>query len=126
MEANAPLIRDISEVEFEESKPAWYAKPIKRKVLWKDPNTGALHLIIRYPQGLGAPEHRHNCAHTMFILDGHMVINGKTCGRGTYAHFPANKPMVHTTPDDDDCTFLLFFEKSPEFTIEGGKTYKIG
>jgi hypothetical protein len=33
--------------------------------------------------------------------------------------------MVHTTPPDQECAFLLFFDGAPEFRIEGGKTYQI-
>jgi quercetin dioxygenase-like cupin family protein len=119
------IIHDVRKVELEETVRPWYGKPIRRKVLRKDPITGALDALITYPPALNAPAHRHNCSHTMFILDGKMLINGKAYGAGTYAYFPANETMTHTTPPDSQCTFLLMFERSTEFIVEGGPTYKM-
>jgi quercetin dioxygenase-like cupin family protein len=125
MKSGSPIIFNVEGVEFETATPEWYPKPIERKILFKDPASGALHVVIRYPAGLNAPAHRHNCAHTMFVLDGAILINHERYGPGTYAHFPAGESMIHTTPEDSTCTILLIFERSPEFIVEGGPTYKI-
>jgi hypothetical protein len=125
MKLGNPIISNLRDIEFETASPPWYPKPIERRVLYRDPDSGALHLAIRYPAALNAPAHRHNCAHTMFILDGSLLINGERYGPGTYAHFPAGETMIHTTPYDSSCTILLCFEKAPEFTVEGGQTYTI-
>lgn len=125
MKLGNPLIYNVNEVELEERSPAWYAKPIKRKLMRRDSATGALHVLNAYPPGLNGPAHRHNCAHTMLILRGQMLINGKPYGPGTYAYFPPGETMVHTTPPDQECAFLLLFDSAPEFIVEGGKTYKI-
>jgi quercetin dioxygenase-like cupin family protein len=126
MKLGNPIIHNIGDIQLEKAFPPYYVKPIERKVLFQDPESGALHFVVRYPAGLNAPAHRHNCAHTMFVLDGAILINGERFGPETYAHFPAGETMIHTTLEDSECTMILIFHKSPEFIVEGGETYKVG
>jgi hypothetical protein len=97
MELGSPHIVDTNQVEWEEVKQPWYAKPIRRKVLRRDPETGAVHLLINYPAGLNAPAHHHSCSHTLFVLENELTINGRAYPAGTYAHFPAGEiwSVVH-------------------------------
>ena len=125
MELGQPHIVDTTQIEWEEVKQPWYAKPIRRKILRRDAETGALHLLVNYPPALNAPAHQHSCAHTIFILENELVINGQVYPAGVYAHFPAGELMLHTTPEDKDCTFLLFFAGSPDFIVAGGPAYEV-
>ncbi|MFN8456192.1 MAG: cupin domain-containing protein [Anaerolineae bacterium] len=105
-----PHLVDTNQIEWEEVSQPWYSKPIRRKVLRRDPDTGRTHLLITYPAGLNAPVHRHSFAHTIFILENELVINGVRYGPGTYAHFPAGESMSHTSTSEHDCTFLIFLK----------------
>jgi anti-sigma factor ChrR (cupin superfamily) len=125
MKLGSPIIFNVEDVEFETVKLEWYPKSIEIKMLYTDPDSGAPHAVIRYPAGLNAPAHRHNCAHTIFVLEGTLLINGSRYGSGTYAHFPKGESMIHTTPDDSTCTMLFFFEKEPTFIMEDGTTYQV-
>jgi hypothetical protein len=33
--------------------------------------------------------------------------------------------MQHTSPEDKDCTFLLFFAALPDFIVAGGPAYQV-
>ncbi len=97
-----------------------------RRVLYHNPDTGALHILARYPANLNAPLHRHNCAHTIVVLENYMIINGQVAGPGTYCHFPAGQTMLHTSTETSDCLFLIMFDSKAQFIIDGGHTYDIG
>lgn len=125
MELGSPHIVDTNQVEWEEVKQPWYAKPIRRKILRRDAETGAVHLMVNYPAGLNAPAHHHSCAHTVFVLENELFINGRAYPAGTYAHFPAGEVMLHTSPADKDCTFLLYFSAQPDFIVLGGPAYTV-
>lgn len=126
MKLGESCIVDTNQIGWEEAKQPWYSKPIRRKILRRDPTTGAiLHVLVNYPAALNAPAHQHSCAHTLFVLENEMIINGRAYLAGTYAHFPAGELMIHTSPDDRDCTFLLFFEAQPDFVLADGKTYDV-
>jgi quercetin dioxygenase-like cupin family protein len=125
MEFGNPIIVDTNQEGWEEVKQPWYAKPIRRKVLHRDAVTGGLHILVNYPKDLQAPAHHHSCAHTIFVLENALIINGQTYPAGTYAHFPAGETMLHTSPEDQDCTFLIFFASQPDFVVEGGPSYRV-
>ena len=114
-----PHIIETHQVDWEEVEQPWYAKPIRRKLLRRDPDTGVTHLLVNYPAGLNAPVHRHTSDHTIFILENELLINGRIYAAGTYAHFPAGETMQHTSTQERDCTFLIFFTGLPDFIVEG-------
>ncbi len=118
MSLGTPHIVETYQIDWEEVQQPWYSKPIRRKILKRDPETGHAHLLINYPAGLNAPVHRHTFAHTIFILENELVINGQIYSAGTYAHFPAGETMSHTSTPERDCTFLIFFEGLPDFMVE--------
>ena len=124
-ELNNTYIVDTNQVEWEEIKQPWYSRPIRRKILRQDPETGGIHILVNYPPALHAPAHRHSCAHTIFVLDNELVINGQVYPAGTYAHFPAGETMIHTSPEDKGCMFLILFEARPDFTLADGRTYAV-
>lgn len=125
MNLGKPHIVASNQVAWEEVKQPWYAKPIRRKILRRDEQTGALHLLVNYPADLNAPAHHHSCAHTLLVLENELLINGQSYPAGTYAHFPAGEVMLHTSPPDQDRTFLLMFEAHPDFVVEGGPAYTV-
>jgi len=126
MEYGTAVIESLKDLPLEDAAPAWYPRPIQRRVLYHDPETGVRHILVRYPADLNAPVHRHNCAHTILVLENEMIINGRTVGPGTYCHFPAGQRMLHTSTREHDCLFLIMFDQAAQFMVEGGETYTIG
>ncbi len=126
MEYGTVVVEALRDAPLEEAHPAWYPKPIRRRVLYHNPETGVRHILVRYPADLNAPAHHHNCAHTIVVLENEMMINDAVVGPGTYCHFPAGQTMLHTTTKDRDCLFLIMFDGAAQFSIEGGETYTIG
>jgi quercetin dioxygenase-like cupin family protein len=117
MELGKPLIVETNRINWEELSQPWYSKPIQRKVLRRDSESGATDLLIRYPAGLVAPIHRHTYAHAIFVLEHELIINDKEYPTGTYAYFPAGELMSHVAPPERDCLFLICFEGPPDFII---------
>ena len=126
MEYGTIIMEVLKDLPLEEAAPAWYPKPIQRKILYHDPDTGARHILVRYPADLNAPAHHHNCAHTIIVLENDMIVNGRIVTPGTYCHFPAGETMLHTSTRDSDCLFLIMFDKAAQFIVEGGETFVIG
>jgi len=120
------VMGSLQNLPIEEAHPPWYPKPIQRKVLFHNPDTGVRHILVRYPADLNAPVHSHNCAHTIVVLENDMNINGQIVGPGTYCHFPAGQTMLHTSTEDNDCLFLIMFDGKAQFIIDDGETYDIG
>lgn len=79
------------------------------RLLYQDPGSGAEHYLIRYPAGLGGRPHRHTAAHTVVVLEGHLVVNEEIIGPGGYCHFPAGEPMFHAPAGDEECLFVTIF-----------------
>ena len=88
---------------------AVYDGPIGLRLLHEDPDGGEEHYLVRYPAGRSGRWHRHTAAHTFVVLEGHMSVNGRVVGPGTYCHFPAGTPMHHEPAGEGPCVFLNLF-----------------
>ena len=95
--------------ELPQSQPIIYDRPIGMRLLHQDPESGEEHYLVEYPAGLAARRHWHTSAHTIVILKGKLVVDGREVGPGTYCHFPAGKSMEHAPTSDEPCLFLTIF-----------------
>jgi quercetin dioxygenase-like cupin family protein len=105
----AVIVDDVAALALEESQPVIYDRPIGARLLYHDPDTGAEHYVIRYPAGLQAQRHRHAEAHTIVVLEGHLVANETVVGPGAYVHFPAGTVMHHAPAGESPCLFITIF-----------------
>jgi quercetin dioxygenase-like cupin family protein len=105
----AIILDDLAALALEQSQPVIYDRPIGARLLYHDPDTGAEHYVIRYPAGLRAQEHRHTAAHTIVVLEGHLVANETVVGPGAYVHFPAGTVMRHAPAGESPCLFVTIF-----------------
>ena len=105
----AVIVDRLASLPLEQSQPAIYDQPIGLRLLYQDPDSGAEHYLIRYPAGLRAQRHRHTAAHTMIVLEGHLLANETVAGPGAYVHFPAGTVMHHAPAGDGPCLFVTIF-----------------
>jgi quercetin dioxygenase-like cupin family protein len=94
---------------LEPSQPVSYDRPIKLKLLYRDPVTGAEHYLVRYPAGMVALPHTHTAPQTIVLLEGSLRANGQVVWPGSYCHFPAGSVMHHAPTRDEDCLFVTIF-----------------
>lgn len=85
---------------------------VQSKVLDRDESTDRVDMIIKFPEGYVEPRHAHNSSHSVVILEGKMIIHGKTLGPGDYVFGPVNEehgPMEYP----EGCTVFASFYGNP-------------
>ncbi|MGH2725107.1 MAG: cupin domain-containing protein [Actinomycetota bacterium] len=105
----AIIVDQLRSIELDRSQLAIYDREIGLRLLYRDPDSGAEHYLIRYPAGLKARLHRHTAAHTIVVLEGRLRVNDEVIGPGAYCHFPPGEAMRHAPADDDPCLFVTVF-----------------
>jgi quercetin dioxygenase-like cupin family protein len=102
-------LRDLACLSLDQSQQVIYDRPIGLRLLYRDPDTGAEHYLVRYPAGLVARWHRHTAAQTIAVIEGSLEANGEVIGPGGYCHFPPGVPMHHVSTGSEECLFLTIF-----------------
>lgn len=64
---------------------------VKIKMLSEDPYTGRRDFLCSFPPGYVEPEHRHSGHHSVLILEGTMLVDGKRLGQGDYVFGPSEE-----------------------------------
>jgi quercetin dioxygenase-like cupin family protein len=115
-QSEAIIVDRLGSLELGESKLAVYDRPIGIQLLFEDPSSGAEHYLCRYPAGMRALRHQHSAAHTIVVLEGRMLVEGRVVGPGAYCHFPAGQPMHHGAVEDEPCLFTIIFDGPADVT----------
>jgi quercetin dioxygenase-like cupin family protein len=102
---------DTSEQPWEERFNERIGRPLFRKDLYTDPDTGAEVRLVRYPAGVINPRHTHPCGHGMYVLDGTLVTHRGAFKPGTFVWFPEGEAMEHGASADGDVTVLFVTNK---------------
>ena len=91
---------DSSDAEWQDFRPG-----SRRKVLYENPETGQLTMLVRWDAGyrMGAVEHHEYDEH-LYIIEGTFVDEQRASGAGTYILNRAGSEHQAYTPDG--CTFL--------------------
>jgi quercetin dioxygenase-like cupin family protein len=110
----------LASLELTDSQPVIYDRPIGLRLLYRDPESGAEHYLIRYPPNLRSQHHRHTAAHTIIVLDGAMEANGQVLHAGSYAHFEARTVHHHAPRKGRACLFVIIFHGPFDVTPAGG------
>jgi quercetin dioxygenase-like cupin family protein len=106
-----PVIHpDLKTIALRTTEQPAYDRPFELERLYQDERTGAEHYVVRYRPGTQARRHRHSAAHTIVVVDGHMMVDGQLLGPGGYAHHPGDTTMLHEPAIDEGCTFVLLFD----------------
>jgi quercetin dioxygenase-like cupin family protein len=57
-----------------------------------DEDDYSLDMLVRIPPGEVEPRHAHDAEHMLMVVEGRVVIDGKTLGPGDYIYSPRNVP----------------------------------
>lgn len=80
---------------------------VKSKVLNTNEAEQRVDQIHRYPPGYEEPEHFHETAHAVLILEGRLLIDGHELGPGDYVY---GQKMPHgPSKAPDGCTIFASF-----------------
>ncbi|MGN0363991.1 MAG: cupin domain-containing protein [Bilifractor sp.] len=86
------------------------------KPMIHDPLNGAVLWFSHYPKGYWKPDHRHNCAHGIYVIDGELQMGDTIYKPETFIWNPAGYPCGHGAAPGKECRFL--FVANRPFDIE--------
>jgi quercetin dioxygenase-like cupin family protein len=110
--SNLPLIVvNAKEAPWEERPNERIGRPLFRKELFEEPETGMTVRLVRYPAGVINPRHTHPCGHGMYVLEGRLVTHEGTYEPGTFVWFPEGQVMEHGASPDGDAVVLFVTNK---------------
>ena len=109
---------DPDKLPWEERFNEQVGRPLFRKNLIIDSETGMEVRLVRYPAGFVNPRHTHPCAHGMYILEGTLVTHDGSYGPGTFVWFPEGMVMEHGATAGADVTVLFITNKRFEINYQ--------
>lgn len=90
-DAPAPIVKPAGDIDFHASGSL--PPGAEYHLIYEEPKTHAVELIVRMPKGYSLPAHRHTFDETMYVLKGKLVLGfgarTQTVGTGGYAMIPA-------------------------------------
>lgn len=102
---------DSNSAEWEKLEIPELESSILSKPLFLDNFTGMSIAKVRYPAGFTNKNHKHNCAHGMYVLDGILETSEGSFGSGNFIWFPEGTTMFHGAQSENDVTFLFITDK---------------
>ena len=98
----------FDEVDWRDDELMTLPRGVKSKILAIDESKRLIDQIHKFPPGYVEPRHTHNSAHHIVILEGKMVVNGKTLTRGGYVYA---EPNIEHGPYEypEGCTVFIHF-----------------
>jgi len=102
---------DIAALPWEERFNEHLGKMLYRKNLVTDPDTGMEVRIVKYPAGVINTTHTHPCAHGMYVIEGTLVTNRGSFGRGHFVWFGEGEVMEHGATAEQDVVVLFITNK---------------
>jgi quercetin dioxygenase-like cupin family protein len=117
---------DAGAMPWEERPNERIGRPLYRKELFADPETGVIVRLVRYPAGVINPSHTHPCGHGMYVLEGRLVTQRGVYGPGNFVWFPEGEVMEHGASAEGDVVVLFVTNKAfrmdyVEAPAEGGR-----
>jgi len=92
---------NTEEMEWEDAEG--YPAGVKWKVLWRDDETDALTVLLKFPEGTGHEAHTHPCNQESYVLKGRRT--------GHYGRTPKNVEHGEVTFPEE--TILLHWWDGP-------------
>jgi quercetin dioxygenase-like cupin family protein len=106
---------DVNAMAWEEEPNEKAGRPLFKKELVKDAETGVGITITKYPAGFINPLHDHHCAHGMYVLKGILHTSKGDFTPGSFVWFPEGETMWHGATEDQDVEIVFVTNK--KFTI---------
>ena len=105
---DVPIALDTHQLEWESSSAPGFPEGAMRKIMHRNPESGAAALLRSHPKGYVEPRHYHStAAHSVYLLKGRVRIGDLVAGPGYFFHAPAGSP--HGPIEAlDDIEFLLW------------------
>lgn len=90
--APAPVVKASGDIDFHASGSL--PPGAEYHLIYEEPTTHAVELIVRMPRGYSLPAHRHTYDESMYVIKGKLVLGfeggrTETVGAGGYAVVPA-------------------------------------
>ena len=90
-DAPAPVVKASGDIDFHASGSL--PPGAEYHLIYEEPKTHAVELIVRMPKGYSLPPHRHTFDETMYMIKGKLVLGfgaqTQTVSAGGYAVVPA-------------------------------------
>lgn len=104
-------VLDTPSMAWQERFNERVGRPLYRKDLVVDPETGMEVRLVCYPAGFMNPRHTHPCAHGLYVLEGTLVTHAGHYGPGHFLWFPEGMVMEHGATPEADVTVLFITNK---------------
>ena len=120
-DAPAPVVKASGDIDFHASGSL--PPGAEYHLIYEEPKTHAVELIVRMPKGYVLPPHRHTYDETMYVLKGKLVLGlgaqTQTVSTGGYAVIPAGTVFTMKVEGFAGAQFIAAFNgpfdaKAPE------------
>ena len=98
-----------NEIDWEDDQILVLPEGVKSKVLAIDKSRNLMDMMGKFPPGYVEPRHTHDSSHNIVVLEGKMIVEGKTLERGGYVYA---EPNIEHGPYEypEGCVVFAHFE----------------
>ncbi|MFI5361112.1 MAG: cupin domain-containing protein [Elusimicrobiota bacterium] len=110
-DAPAPVVKAAADVDFHASGSL--PPGAEYHLIYEEPTTHAVELIVRMPRGYSLPSHRHTYDETMYVVKGKIVLGfgdrTQTVAPGGYAVVPGGTAFTMKIEGFGGAEFIAAF-----------------
>ena len=107
----APIVKGSGDIDFRASGSL--PPGAEYHLIYEEPRTHAVELIVRMPRGYSLPAHTHTYDETMYVIKGKLVLGfggrTETVGPGGYAVVPAGTAFTMKIEGFGGASFIAAF-----------------
>ena len=102
---------NANEMEWEEEPNEKVGRSLYKKRFIKDEETGVIVQVTKYPAGFINPNHKHPCAHGMYVLKGVLRTSRGDFKPGSFVWYPEGEAMWHGATEQEDVEVIFITNK---------------
>ena len=110
-DAAAPVVKASGDIDFHASGSL--PPGAEYHLIYEEPKTHAVELVVRMPKGYSLPAHRHTYDETMYVIKGKLVLGfgerTQTVSAGGYAVIPAGTVFTMKVEGFSGAEFIASF-----------------
>jgi quercetin dioxygenase-like cupin family protein len=110
-DAPSPFVKASGDIDFHASGSL--PPGAEYHLIYEEPKTHAVELIVRMPRGYSLPAHRHTYDETMYVIKGKLVLGfgarTQTVSAGGYAVIPAGTVFTMKVEGFSGAQFIAAF-----------------